>query len=109
MLTAMVFGWKLVRVKGGSMRPTLRDGDIVLARRGRYGEGDVVVCRHTRLGRIVKRVDESGRLAGDDPNSTAAAELGLATDTEVLGVARWAITPFGVRRLSARSSRRGAA
>jgi signal peptidase I len=45
--------WTTVRVRGGSMAPALRDGDLVLARRwpgrgvlrGSAGRGDVVILR----------------------------------------------------------------
>jgi nickel-type superoxide dismutase maturation protease len=88
-------GWlpyRRIRVRGPSMAPTLRDGDVVLARRSEAPRtGDVVVVTWvTRPGQLsIKRVvatrDGHGwHVAGDNPNaSTDSRDLGPA---EVHGV-----------------------
>jgi nickel-type superoxide dismutase maturation protease len=84
-------GWwpiRFVTVRGPSMAPTLKDGDVVLVRRARKARpGDVVLVRWPgRPGQLsIKRVKERGYfVVGDNPfASTDSRELGLA---EVLGV-----------------------
>ncbi len=52
--------WLVVEVRGGSMAPTLRDGQQLLARRGRgYLRGDMVVFRAPR--------PDGSSAAGDPP------------------------------------------
>ena len=57
-LGVVVAGYALVRVRGASMEPTLRDGNLLLVRVGaRAAAGDVVVVRLPgREGLAVKRV-----------------------------------------------------
>jgi nickel-type superoxide dismutase maturation protease len=73
---AAVLPWRTVRVAGGSMRPTLRDGDLLLCRRAtgsdvRPGEVLVAVRPDRRDLTLVKRAshrDERGGwwVEGDD-------------------------------------------
>lgn len=45
-----------VRVKGGSMLPTLRDGDMLLVQRTRhYHRRDIVICHYPKRWRTKKR------------------------------------------------------
>lgn len=74
-----------IRVRGPSMAPTLRDGDVVLARRGVARPGDIVVVTwDSRPGQLsVKRaVGPAGGgwlVVGDnDLASTDSRELGPA-------------------------------
>jgi phage repressor protein C with HTH and peptisase S24 domain len=94
-------GWlpcRRIRVRGPSMAPTLRDGDVVLARRGgRPRAGDVVVVTWVaRPGQLsIKRAvrpDGGGWfVVGDnDLASTDSRELGAAV---VHGVIRWRVWP----------------
>jgi nickel-type superoxide dismutase maturation protease len=94
-------GWlplRRIRVRGPSMAPTLRDGDVVLARRGRRPRaGDVVVVTWvTRPGQLsIKRaVRPAGGgwfVVGDNETaSTDSRELGPAS---VHGVIRWRAWP----------------
>ncbi|CAM3458719.1 S26 family signal peptidase [Kibdelosporangium persicum] len=84
-------GWwpiRFVTVRGPSMAPTLKDGDVVLVRRtSKARPGDVVLVRWaSRPGQLsIKRVREPGYfVVGDNPfASTDSRELGPA---EVLGV-----------------------
>lgn len=83
--------YRRIRVRGPSMAPTLRDGDVVLARNRRTPRtGDVVVVTWaTRPGQLsVKRAAEKNdagwHVEGDNTySSTDSRELGPA---EVHGV-----------------------
>lgn len=94
-------GWlpyRRIRVRGPSMAPTLRDGDVVLARRTETARtGDVVVVTWVvRPGQLsIKRAagrDGTGwHVRGDnDLASTDSRELGPA---DVHGVVCWRLWP----------------
>lgn len=97
-----MFGWRIARVEGNSMVPTLVDGDYVLARRKTTSLGDVVLIRHSSLGLIVKRIssynDETQRymVAGDHSLSTSSEVLGPVIVDSVIGVVYWRISPSGI-------------
>jgi nickel-type superoxide dismutase maturation protease len=84
-------GWWPVRrvtVRGPSMAPTLKDGDVVLVRRARRAKpGDIVLVRWPSRPRqlSIKRVLREGYFVVGDNEfaSTDSHQLGLA---EVLGV-----------------------
>ena len=90
--------WRRVAVRGPSMSPVLRDGDVVLVRFGApVRPGDVVVVRWpARPGQLsVKRAarpDGAGWwVLGDNPRgSTDSRTLGAA---DVLGVVRARVWP----------------
>ena len=90
--------WRRVAVRGPSMSPALRDGDVVLARFGAPPRpGDVVLVRWpSRPGQLsVKRAvrpDGGGWwVQGDNPfGTTDSRELGPA---EVLAVVRRRLWP----------------
>lgn len=96
--------FRLYKVRGESMTPTLRSGDIVLLRKRPAYIGDVVVVHHVRFGVILKRIEPNGQLIGDGPASTPSDDLGDYEPSTLIGVAVLAITPRGIRRLSARRS-----
>ncbi|MGB3457108.1 MAG: S24/S26 family peptidase [Litorimonas sp.] len=102
MLDTPMFGFKLYRVRGNSMVPTLSHGDVLLLRRRGARRGDVVVVEHPRHGIIVKRIGPDGHLSGDGPDSSDA--LGPFDPATLVGVAVLAVTPAGLRRLSRRRS-----
>ena len=89
--------WRRVAVRGPSMSPTLRDGDVVLARFGRPPRpGDVALVRWAaREGQLsVKRVvgpEETGwRVLGDNPaGSTDSRTLGPAEVIAVVVARLW--------------------
>ena len=100
-------GWlpfRRIRVRGPSMAPTLKDGDVVLARRGaRATPGDVVVVTwaarpgQLSIKRAVRPDGDGWFVVGDnDLASTDSRELGAAV---VHGVIRWRVWPRP-RRLS---------
>ena len=96
--------FRLFKVRGESMIPTLMSGDIVLLRRCRARSGDVVVVDHHRYGAILKRIGPNGHLIGDGPESTPSDELGPYKPSTLIGVAVLVITPQGLRHLPASRS-----
>ena len=102
--------FRLFRVRGRSMLPTLGDGDFVIGRR--IGERTVrrlaaraIVCvRHPHFGPIIKRVatvdGDTVRLDSDGETGSESANLG---DVPVSCVTHWARLVIrasgGVRRL----------
>ncbi len=90
--------YRRIRVRGPSMSPTLRDGDVVLARRGRrVRAGDVVVVTwaarpgQLSIKRAVRPDGDGWFVTGDNARaSTDSRELGAAA---VHGVVRWRIWP----------------
>lgn len=102
--------YRRIRVRGPSMAPTLKDGDVVLARnRKAPRSGDVVVVTWmTRPGQLsIKRagaVDDTGwHVEGDNQHaSTDSRDLGPA---QVHGVVVARLWPSPKRLYSARSSR----
>lgn len=98
-------GWRLIRVRGRSMEPTLRDGDLVLARSGGRGRaprtGDVVCIRRPNEPQMIKRlgpVDPAGgfRLSGDGAASAPAIDLGVVTGEQIAARAIVRISGFGI-------------
>jgi hypothetical protein len=89
----------LLRVRGPSMAPTVRDGDVVVVRFGVPPEaGDLVLVRWAaRPGQLsIKRArsPEPGGLwqvFGD--NRFASTDSGALGPAEVLGVVRWRLWP----------------
>lgn len=89
--------FRRIRVRGPSMAPTLRDGDVVIARSGVARAGDVVVVTWPQrpgqlsVKRAVSAEDGGWFVVGDnDLASTDSRELGTAL---VHGVVRWRIWP----------------
>ncbi|WP_409433756.1 helix-turn-helix transcriptional regulator [Litorimonas sp. RW-G-Af-16] len=92
--------FRLIKVKGTSMVPTLMPGDYVLTKKPRFiRAGLIYVIEHERHGLIVKRAT---RLEGDlisyvSDNSEGSS--GQVSAAQVKRVAWLAITPKGVRRI----------
>ena len=94
-------GWlpfRRITVRGPSMAPTLKDGDVVLARRGGAARaGDVVVVTwvarpgQLSIKRAVRPEGDGWFVVGDNERaSTDSRELGAAV---VHGVIRWRVWP----------------
>ena len=86
--------WYLRRVKGDSMNPNYRDGQVVLVSYlGRYSVGDVVVALMD--GReVIKRISKMSRgkfyLVGDNlHNSTDSRTHGWIMETHLMGRVVW--------------------
>ena len=99
--------FRLIRVEGDSMFPTLENGDYILIKNPRSQKklrpGFIYVLNHDRLGRLVKRLnrlDEFGLwFSGDNPHSTPSEKIGAQPYDAITGRAILAITPKGLRRL----------
>lgn len=99
--------FRLIRVNGDSMSPTLENGDYILVKKPRSQKnlrpGFIYVLNHDRLGRLVKRLareDEKGLwFHGDNPDSTSMTDLGASSRNKVLGRGLLRISPKGVRLL----------
>lgn len=96
--------FKIVKVRGTSMAPTLAPGDYLIITKARtLRSGFVVLVDHPKYGQIVKRItsvaDNSVRLEGDGPDSTSTDALGEIALNHVKGRARLAVTPRGLKRL----------
>lgn len=88
------FSWRIIRVRGRSMIPTLEDGNhILLKRYGRFGrpwKGDVACIRRGDGPMLIKRLgarDGHGRfgLSGDSAASAPAINLAHASERETVG------------------------
>ncbi|GAB2745459.1 hypothetical protein GCM10027174_19240 [Salinifilum aidingensis] len=90
--------WRRLRVRGPSMAPALRDGDVAWVRlRDFPRSGDVVLVRwvgrpgQLSVKRAVRRDGAGWHVEGDNAaGSTDSRQLGPA---EVLGVVRWRLWP----------------
>lgn len=98
----MWFGWGTARVSGDSMRPTLRDGDLLLIRhRGKPRLGRLAVVRLPGRGLAVKRVTrrepEGWWVERDNPAAGVDSWLvGAIPDVDVVAVVAFRLWP--VRR-----------
>ncbi|GAA1378225.1 S24/S26 family peptidase [Catellatospora chokoriensis] len=92
--------WRLITVRGNSMRPALHDGDRLIVRVGRApAVGDLVVFRAgdvvpqadvTWMVKRVQRVEPDGSVTvrGDAADSQDSRHFGAVPRGSVLGVAR---------------------
>ena len=97
--------FKLIKVSGDSMSPTLLDGDIVITTKPRtIRAGLIYVIDHSDLGRIIKRIerfDAKGRavLSGDNKGSTPASLMGTVEHNRIIRRAIFAFSRKGARYL----------
>ncbi|MEE9346676.1 MAG: S24/S26 family peptidase [Robiginitomaculum sp.] len=98
--------FKLVKVTGDSMSPSLEHGDIVLTVKTKPQAlrlGLIYVINHSDLGRIIKRVSAMNGnrylLAGDNPASTPSAVIGPVEGARINRRAIAALGSQGFRRL----------
>ncbi|MEM6819232.1 MAG: S24/S26 family peptidase [Pseudomonadota bacterium] len=102
--------FRLFRVRGRSMLPTLSDGDFVVARRldpttrRRLRAGRVVCVEHQHLGPIIKRIrritTEQCELVSDGQLGAESEALGSVDLQRLTHAACFAITPRGFKRVN---------
>ena len=92
--------FRLVKIKGDSMRPDYRHNDYVLLVQGRKNAlsvGDDVVCKHADFGLILKRIKNISpnglQLTGLNARSAEPASLGDIQKRDVVGRVVWRIKP----------------
>ena len=97
--------FKLVKVTGQSMSPTLEDGDYVITKKPRlFQAGLIYVINHIDLGRIIKRLQDTKHskcfFIGDNPKaSTPSSLIGAVERDRVVGQVILVIGPKGLRKL----------
>jgi len=97
--------FRLVKVTGQSMSPTLEDGDYIITKKPRlYQAGLIYVINHIDLGRIIKRLQDTKHdkcfFIGDNPKaSTPSSLIGAVERNRVVGQALYVIGPKGLRKL----------
>lgn len=102
--------FRLFRVRGRSMLPTLSDGDFVVARRldstarRRLQAGRVVCVEHRHLGPIIKRIRkieaEQCELVSDGQLGAESETMGSVDLHRLTHAACFAITPRGFKRMN---------
>ena len=97
--------FRLVKVTGQSMSPTLEDGDYIITKKPRlYQAGLIYVINHIDLGRIIKRLQDTKHnkcfFIGDNPKaSTPSLLIGAVEKSRIVGQALYVISPKGLRKL----------
>jgi phage repressor protein C with HTH and peptisase S24 domain len=98
--------WKVFKVSGHSMNPTIVDGDYVLAEkfRKRPLNGAIAIVQHPYFGRLIKRITISKNadeiyLMGDNKLSTTTEELGPLDEEFIQYQALWRISQTGITKL----------
>ena len=103
--TGGVFGFTTVRIIGPSMEPTLRNGEVYLAKeKPKVQVGDVVVVQHPQRGelltvkRIVRRESSGWWVEGDNTlSSDDSRHFGVVSDQLVRAKILWRLRPFVTR------------
>ena len=98
--------WKVFRVTGNSMSPTLIEGDYVIVKKykSRPIDGSIAVIKHPELGKLIKRIslnDKNGKvtLSGDNSLSIPSNIIGEFDQKLIKYQAVWRISPIGLSRL----------
>lgn len=76
------------RLVGNSMTPTLKNGQVIIARRKKYNTGDVVIAKAGGI-EVIKRiisVKPKIVLMGDNINSAKYDDI---KESDILGVLIW--------------------
>lgn len=87
-----MFGFRIIKVSGHSMEPTIKDGSYVLIKKQRrYKTGDIIAFEHQRttmLKRLTSISNDRALVAGDNLNdSLDSRQLGSIPVSEILGKA----------------------
>lgn len=97
-----MFGWRLVRVTGNSMRPKLPAHTYCLFRPSRTIQpGDIVLVDHPEFGRIIKQARTVSAaeiwLEGTGLNSVSTDAMGAVSLASVRGRLVWSSRPPSTR------------
>lgn len=87
-----MFGFKIIKVTGHSMEPTIKDGAYVLIKKlNNYSNGDIIAFRHhgkTMLKRLISIDNDSAHAVGDNlSDSLDSRQLGSISISAILGKA----------------------
>ena len=98
--------WKIFRISGSSMNPTVSDGDFIVAKnyKTRPILGSVAVIQHPGLGVLIKRISSTNKpqtfvATGDNNISVENSTVGLVSDKEIKYQAIWRVSPKGISKL----------
>jgi signal peptidase I len=106
-IITLVFGWKILKVKGNSMFPYLFDGDYVLGKAIRRGEklfpGECIELLHPDYGSIIKTVSsvQNGKIkvTGRSKLSSETDQIGQLPIHCAVTRIIWRISFSGIKRL----------
>lgn len=103
--------WKIFRVTGNSMAPTIEHGDFVVAQKykNRPIEGTVAVILHPILGNLIKRINripgtKMYEATGDNDYSIKSPSIGSLKASDIMYQAIVRISPSGLTRLKPRAN-----
>ncbi|MEL6521028.1 MAG: S24/S26 family peptidase [Pseudomonadota bacterium] len=104
----MIGRWRVVRINGRSMEPTLQDGDLAIGRGpSRFRPlqaGDVVLVNRPGIGLTVKRLTPAGEgrfgLVGDGGGSMPSVDLGQVGPDDVLTRFHWRLRRGRLAKIS---------
>ena len=96
--------FKLYKVSGDSMSPTLLDGEYVVTKKPRsIRPGFIYVIDHVDLGRIIKRLERIEKeryfFTGDGADSVPQNILATVTSDRLVAEVRLKIGPSGIKRV----------
>ena len=98
--------WKIFRVSGSSMYPTVKDGDFIVAKNYKTTptQGSVAVIQHPSMGVLIKRITPTSKpktfvTRGDNNISHDRSTVGLVSDKEIKYQAIWRLSPKGISKL----------
>ena len=98
--------WKIFRISGSSMYPTVNDGDFIVAKNYKTTptQGSVAVIQHPSLGVLIKRITSTSKpqtfvTRGDNNIFLDSSTVGLVSDKEIKYQAIWRLSPQGISKL----------
>ena len=97
--------FRIFRVSGDSMLPTLADGDFVLAKKlnENYLDGNVVIINDTAHGFIIKRIKELNKREfaayGDNKDSNSDQCFGMYTPEDLKFIVKWKVGFRGISKI----------
>ncbi|WP_420549407.1 S24/S26 family peptidase [Curvivirga sp.] len=93
-----MFGWRLLKINGHSMSPSLENGDYAIMRvavfpsrlHAKLKEGDIVFFKRRDENAMVKRLTKKQpngdfNIMGDGPLSAPSIDLGLLSPKDIKG------------------------